>query len=62
MQTQINRLISCGFSPHEAYRTYYDFLKEFSLKEFEIFILSIEKETKTHVDRIQSESDGKKSR
>lgn len=52
MQTQINRLISCGFSPHEAYRTYYDFLKEFSLKEFEIFILSIEKETKTHVDRV----------
>lgn len=40
----INRLINCGYSPCNAYITYYDFLKKFSEKELEEFIESMEKD------------------
>lgn len=40
----INRLIHCGYSPCNAYRTYHDFLNKymFSEKELEEFIESLE--------------------
>jgi len=40
----IHRLMCCGFSPHEAYKTYYHFLKEFSLGDLIKFIESIERD------------------
>lgn len=40
----INRLIMCGYSPCMATRTYYDFIRNFSLEELEEFIESLEEE------------------
>jgi len=53
MLKYIQRLILCGYSPTDAYVTCYDFIKEFSLIELDLFIRSIEKEIQ-RVDRIQS--------
>lgn len=44
MQDYINRLIRCGMSPSEAYRTYHDFLREysFSYEALEAFLSDLE--------------------
>ena len=42
----ISKLISFGYSPHDAYQTYYSFLKEFSLNDLIIFINSLEEDAK----------------
>lgn len=59
MLKYIQRLMSCGYSPTDAYSTCYDFIKEFSLIELESFISSIEKEIRC-VDRVQPKSDREK--
>ena len=40
----ISRLMACGFPPDRAYRTAYDFQKEFTLKDLGIFVESLEKD------------------
>lgn len=44
----ILRLRACGYSPCQATRTYYDFLRNFGLVELVEFIESLEREN--HVD------------
>jgi hypothetical protein len=51
MQDYIQRLIHCGYSPHNAYSTCYNFIKEFSVLDLETYITSLEKEVR-YVDRI----------
>lgn len=51
MLEYVQRLMSCGYSPSDAYSTCCDFIKEFSLIELNLFIQSIEKEVQ-NVDKI----------
>jgi len=44
MNEYILRLIRCGYPLHEAVSTYYDFIKEYSLKDFLLFLESLEKD------------------
>jgi hypothetical protein len=46
MNEYIMRLIRCGYSPDEAYKTYYSFLKEFSLADFLEFVAELEKDVR----------------
>ena len=51
MNEYVLRLIRCGYSPHDAYSTYINFLKEFGLKDFLLFLESLEKDL-DHVHKV----------
>ena len=40
MNSYMLELVSLGYTPHDACRLYYSFLKEFSIKDLEEFIRS----------------------
>lgn len=42
MQEYMDRLIGCGFPPHEAYTVCNTFMKEYGEAELEVFVKSIE--------------------
>jgi hypothetical protein len=44
MNDNILRLIRCGYSPDEAYITYYDFIKNYGIEEYFRFLESLENE------------------
>lgn len=44
MNDDILRLIRCGYSPDEAYITYYDFIKNYGIEEYFRFLESLENE------------------
>ena len=44
MNEYILELIKCGYSPHEAYMTYYSFMKEYSMDDLILLIDSMEKD------------------
>jgi len=43
MNLYIARLMACEYSMTDAYMTYHDFLKNFTLKDLDLFIKSLEK-------------------
>lgn len=43
MSEYIQRLIRCGYSPSDAYRTCYNFIKEFNMSILQKFISDLEK-------------------
>lgn len=42
MNIYIARLMSCGYSMTDAYMTYHDFVKNYTLDDLEYFIQSLE--------------------
>lgn len=44
MNDYILKLMHCGYSPHEAYIIYHDFLKEYNLNDLISFIDSLRKD------------------
>lgn len=54
MLKYINRLIACGYAPHNAYAICRSFVKDFSIVELDTFVQSIERDKREdgHVDRV----------
>jgi hypothetical protein len=44
MNEYVLRLIRCGYSPHDAYSTYVNFIKEYGLTDFLLFLESLEED------------------
>jgi len=53
MSRYVNKLVSLGINPSEAYRLCFDMLKEYGYKELEILISEIERNSYC-VETIQS--------
>lgn len=49
-----NRLIACGYAPHNAYAICRSFAKDFSIVELDMFVQSIEHDKREdgHVGRV----------
>lgn len=54
MLKYINRLISCGYAPYNAYSICRSFAKNFSIVELDTFVKSIERDKREggHVGRV----------
>lgn len=55
MNEKVERLIRCGFAPHDALRMCKAMVKDFGFKELEDFVSSVEGDV--YVGRIQSKPD-----
>ena len=45
MNEKILLMVCMGFTPHEAYKTYWDFMKNYSEKEFKEYLRDLERDT-----------------
>lgn len=54
MLKYINRLIACGYAPHNAYAICRSFVKDLSIVELDMFVQSIEHDKREdgHVGRV----------